>query len=176
MACKVWRSIATFEKPLLPWFRSSATVLLDRYAILRLKISTPERRIASANLSKLNICTALAKIQMPAPASLTPVSRSNIRTTQPRCDSAIALVSPPIPAPTTATSLVKFTFLCRTFYSKVTHIKLDVNRTVFEPRSVCSYLFLSPFSCLVGFGPVTGHLLHGDVEAIPDIRLGDPEN
>jgi hypothetical protein len=45
-------------------------------------------------------------------------------------------------------------------HSAATHIKFDVNRTAFEPRSVCSYLFLlhflassdlaqSPASCLV---------------------------
>jgi hypothetical protein len=114
---------------------------------------------------------------MPATASLSPVSRSNIRTTQPRCDSAIAVVSFPIPAPTTATSLVKFTFLCRiNFYSKVTHIKFDVNRTAFEPRSVCSYLFLFPFSRFGRFDPLASHLLGGDIQAIPDIRLGNPEN
>jgi hypothetical protein len=41
---------------------------------------------------------------------------------------------------------------------------------------VCSDLFVPPFSCFVRFGPLTGHLLGGDVEAVPDIRHGNPEN
>ncbi len=40
----------------------------------------------------------------------------------------------------------------------------------------CRCLFLLPFSRFVRFGLLTGHLLGGDVEAIQDIRRGDPEN
>jgi hypothetical protein len=52
------------------------------------------------------------------------------------------------------------------------------DRNILSPTAFehYSYLFLPPFSCFVRFGPLTGHLLGGDVEAIPDIRRGDPEN